>query len=80
MTREEIAVRLMAGLMANPNIDTLENMADDAVIGADLLAKALAESEQPLPPKRPTGFVKPSADYFFRQRMLGGKCLGGSGY
>lgn len=66
MTRQEIAVHLMMGLLANPKIDTLKNMANDAVIATDELLEALAESERPLPRKRPTVFVKPSRGYFWR--------------
>lgn len=88
MTREEMAVHLMAGLLANPNIDTLHNMAEDAVIALDELMAALASSneappqgsEHQLSPKRPTAFVKGFGGNIFDEADRDPDGLGDSGY
>ncbi len=50
MTRDQIAAMAMQGILSSGHIDTLETIANDAVIAADLLLKALGDSSHsPMP-------------------------------
>ncbi len=44
--RETIAAMALQGILSSGHIDTLENMANDAVIAADLLLDALDDSDR----------------------------------
>ena len=58
--RAEIAAMAMQGMLASGHCDTLETIANDAVIAADMLLKALeCSSHSPMPESRTTTLSSP---------------------